>query len=385
MSRNILSVIIGAFFLCFSALNNKFPLLTGDSGGYINAGYTKIVPFDRTVMYGLFVAYSSWGISLWLVIFCQALIFSFVLFYYFRYFCRNTAFIVPYLACLFFLAFMMSASVTTSCIGPAIFANTSILCIGLLLFAENLKRRDLYIISILTVMSIGMDVAYLVISAILLILAGLMLLFRKKEQIPGTLRTSIRRLAVTGTLVTAGWLLVPAIQYGLGGGFAIVRDSNINTFSQIKAQRAIDASFYQLSNIKVGKYDRQSKDSTGYNAMYKWYKHEVRACYIISCQMNDWLNFNPLNYCQIISAILCACIFIPVLMNKIISRHRNLFTYILLAFFIHAFVNAVLYGKNNDLQSHVVWLLPIPIFVYLSEAAIVSRWKLTIENVLKPR
>jgi hypothetical protein len=384
MNRNILSVIIGAFFLCFAAFNNKYPLLTTDSGGYINAGYMKVVPFDRTIMYGLFVAYSSWGISLWLVIFCQALILSLILFYCFRYFCRNSLFIVPFLACLFFVAFMMSASVTTSCISPAIFGNISILCIGLLLFAENLKRRDLYIISLLTVISTGMDVAYLIISVLLLIVAGFSLLFKKKGQISCVLRTSIRKMTVTVFLVIAGWLLVSAVQFCLGGRFAIVRHSDI-TFSQKKAQSAIDAFLYQLSNIKIGKYAMQTKGSTGYNAIYKWYTDEVRACYVISCQMNDWLNFNPLNYCQIILAILCACVFIPVFMSKINSRHRHLFTYIFLAFIIHAIVNAVLYGKNNDLQSHVVWLLPIPIIVYLSEAAIATRWKLTIENMLNPR
>lgn len=279
---------------------------------------------------------------------------------------------------------MMSASVTASSIGPAIFGNTSILCIGLLLFAENLKRRDLYIISTLMVISIGMDVAYLVISVILLIVAGFILLFRKKEQITGVVRTSILRIAITGTLVIAGWLLVPALQFGLNGKFEIAQNSNTNIFFQKDAQSLFNTSVYQALNIKIGRYNMQRKGSKGYNAIYRWYKNEVRACYIISCQMNGWLDLTPLNYCQMISAILCVCAFIPILMKRISSRHRNLFTYIILAFFIYAIVNAVLYGQRNGLQSHVVWLLPVPVFLYLSEAAVVNRWKFTIEKYLTP-
>jgi hypothetical protein len=374
MIKNILSIIIGAFFLCFAGLNNKFPLLANDSGGYIKAGFTKVVPFNRTIMYGLFVAYSSWGRSLWLVIFSQALILSLVLFYYFRYFCRNTSFIVPYLSCLFFVAFMMSASVTTSRIGPAIFAGISILCIGLLLFAENLKRRDFYIISLLLIISTGMDVSYMVISAILLIVAGVSLLFRKKEQISGVLNINARRFATTGIPVFLSWLLI----------FAVVRNNDIYPSSKKNIQTVIADSFYQLLNIKISQYNMQGKSSEGYGAIHKWYTDEMRACNI-SCQMNDWLNLNPLNYCQTISAVLCICVFIMIFAGKIISRHRNLFNYIFIAYMIYAFISATFYGINNDLQSHVAWLLPIPVFLYLSEAAIVNRWKPAIEKVFNPQ
>jgi len=66
---------MGAIVLCFAGLNNKFPLLTESSGIYINSGFTKEAPSDRPLLYGIFVAHSSWGKSLWLTIFSQALMF----------------------------------------------------------------------------------------------------------------------------------------------------------------------------------------------------------------------------------------------------------------------------------------------------------------------
>ena len=153
MNRNILLIVIGAIILCFAGLNNKFPLLTPDSGAYINSGFTKEVPFDRPGLYGLFVAHASWGRSLWLVIFCQALALSLMVYYYFRYFSGNKNYMAFYLVCIFFITFFMSGSITASTIDPGVFAIISLLSMGLLLFADKPGKRDFNIIAITFVVS----------------------------------------------------------------------------------------------------------------------------------------------------------------------------------------------------------------------------------------
>ena len=181
MNRKILLVIIGAIILCFAGLNNKYPLLTLDSGVYIDSGFTREVPADRSIMYGIFTAHASWGKSLWLVVFTQALLLSLMLFYYFRYFSRNSRYIVYYLATVFFITFCMSASVTVSTIDPGIFGGIALLGIGLLLFARNLKTRDFAIIFLSATIGLGMDISYFGMALLVLIVYGIFLIFKRKE------------------------------------------------------------------------------------------------------------------------------------------------------------------------------------------------------------
>ncbi len=105
--QNILLVIIGAIILCYMGFNNKYPFLTSDSYKYIDSGFSHIDQDGYTLIYGFFVAHSSWGISLWFVVFTQALILSLIIYYVFKYFSsnKNKSFIA--LCLMFFITFLM--------------------------------------------------------------------------------------------------------------------------------------------------------------------------------------------------------------------------------------------------------------------------------------
>jgi len=80
MSLTRISVIcLGAVFLILFALYGNYPILTGDSGTYINSGFTLNVPVDRPIIYGLFLRLFSLGQSLWLATFAQGLILAFLI------------------------------------------------------------------------------------------------------------------------------------------------------------------------------------------------------------------------------------------------------------------------------------------------------------------
>ncbi len=376
MNRNIILVIAGGLFLCSAGLNNKFPFLVPGSGEYISSGFTKDVPFDRTIMYGLFVAHSSWGISLWLTIFTQAALLSLVLYYFFRSFSNNRHFVVFYLSCLFFVTSAMSASLAASSIAPDVFAGVAILCAALLLFAGSLCRRDYYIVATLLVVSIGMDVSYLITIAFLVFASGLALLFTIK----GRTSTNARRISIMGLLVITGWLMVSTLHFALKGGFGMVRDHKIVLLPLRKdAQTVINDFYHQVVNIGIGKYSRPADSSQEVTAIYKWYNDEMRKCYI-SGQMNGWLNLHALGVSQIVVVILCLLIFIPVILNKVVSRHRVIFAFILFAFIMHAFISAWLYGRYNVLPGRIAWLLSVPVFLYLSEAGFLNKWFQRLNN-----
>ncbi|OQP61067.1 hypothetical protein A3860_04945 [Niastella vici] len=434
MNRNILLVIIGAVILCFVALDNKFPVLTQDTGSYINSGFTRDVPFDRPVLYGLFISHASWGSSLWLVVFSQALILSIVLFYYFRYFSANIYFNFFYLACLFFITFCMTGSLAASKIAPGVFGGITLLGTGLMLFAKDLTQRDYWIILSITVISAGMDVAYLITLVLLVIIYGVAALIKGKGQVPHVISVNRKRVLHTGVMAVVAWLLISMIHFLLGAGFGITRDKHISVFprlintglakeyldqhcekgqpgicaykdslnklitvnsrlvnaaltdAQIKAfreivpeiisqngfarkivKRSVIDFFLQIPKIRTAKYTQLHERSVTYTSIYKWYNSSVRETYL-SRQMARWLDFWYLNYSQIISVICCLGVFILVFFNKVASRQQPLFMYVFIAYMVYAFAGALLYGSRNDFQSDIVWVLCVPVFIYLSEA-----------------
>lgn len=73
-------VVWGALLLQLIGFYNGYPLVYSDTGTYIYSGFRVFVPDDRPILYGLFIRFFSVKQSLWLVIFVQNLIASFVLY-----------------------------------------------------------------------------------------------------------------------------------------------------------------------------------------------------------------------------------------------------------------------------------------------------------------
>jgi len=430
MNRKILLVIIGAIILCFAGLNNKYPLLTLDSGVYINSGFTREVPADRSIMYGIFTAHASWGKSLWLVVFTQGLLLSLMLFYYFRYFSRNSRYIVYYLATVFFITFCMSASVTASTIDPGIFGGIALLAIGLLLFARNLKTRDFAIIFLSATIGLGMDISYFGMALLVLIVYGILLIFRRKKT--RKIETNLKKWSLAFSSILAGFLLLCLVHFLLGTGFRSVKNINIammpamihtglvnkylnnncheRDLNLCAYQDSIDSiltgtgkikpSFQKpanvkefqtianeiqlqnnitrkmiankpgdlsglLTNMKIPQYKSISDSSKTMQAINGRFD-EVREC-ILARQFRDQLSFKYLSLMQIIVTILLLTVSIFIFFYRIAARYRSVFTLILLAIFINALVNTLLYGDQSNALTQIIWVMPVPLFLYLSD------------------
>src|ERR1044071_8868647 len=80
---------LAALVLMCAAFYNGFPLVYADTGTYIHSGFTLETPWDRPLLYGLFVrVFSLNGFSLWSVILAQSLIISWLVYECFRAFTR---------------------------------------------------------------------------------------------------------------------------------------------------------------------------------------------------------------------------------------------------------------------------------------------------------
>ena len=98
----LISIVIGEFFLMFDAFYNGFPIVYSDSSTYIVSGFGLDMPMDRPLLYGILLRiFSLNGLSLWLVIFFQALIVSYLIFLLMELFVGRKELIYTLLAILF--------------------------------------------------------------------------------------------------------------------------------------------------------------------------------------------------------------------------------------------------------------------------------------------
>lgn len=65
--------VCAALLLCVFAFYNGYPLVYSDTGSYIHYGFEKEVPFDRPILYCIFLRLFSLKFSLWIPVFLQAL------------------------------------------------------------------------------------------------------------------------------------------------------------------------------------------------------------------------------------------------------------------------------------------------------------------------
>lgn len=74
--RLFAEILLGAFILLWVAIYNGFPLVTQDSGAYLNSAFSSFFPSDRPVFYAFFLRLFGARTSLFLPVIFQAIIVS---------------------------------------------------------------------------------------------------------------------------------------------------------------------------------------------------------------------------------------------------------------------------------------------------------------------
>lgn len=433
--NRLLSITLSAVVLCFWAFYNTFPLtFNSDSAMYIEAAFNKIVEPDRPILYGLFIYYISFQYSLWLVVMAQALIVSLVVYYCFRYFTPAKNFPVHYMGYIIVITFFMGGSFNVSWLMADVFTPVALLCIGLLLFVKNLKKRDLIIISVLTVLSVGMHNShfYIFLSLSLLVLIGFIL-----QHIKETFKNAglnVKRVIYIISLVVLSNLTLSSIQYALSGNFTSSRGGPIFLMGNLVEMGVVDTylaencdrkhyeicqhkdtlpnNFIWASNSPIRKtggwegskkeYSEIIKDilttpkylkTVVYESLWltlKQFFHfdtgeagkptervemSISLCYpheylsfSTARQSSGTLNFAFVNYIQ--TLILGACFFIFLLIfiyRRLTLRYRLFIIFILAGLVINAWVCGTFSGVFFRYQARLVWLVPLPLFLYAVE------------------
>lgn len=217
-------LLLAGLVLISAGLYNGFPLVTSDSGTYINSALLYTVPDDRPVVYGLFIRATGLRVTLWLVIMVQGLLLADLLRRYAGLLApRVTANGVGQLALVGLVAWGTGVSWFCSQIMPDIFTAIGLLALGLVLLGPDQRPAARAWLVAVLVLSGSMHSSNLLTFSLVALFVGVVgwraQLFRR-----GLLSARRWRLATAGALV--GWLLLPGVHAALGGGFEISRASS---------------------------------------------------------------------------------------------------------------------------------------------------------------
>lgn len=233
-----LTLVLTALVLISAGLYNGFPLVTSDTGTYLDSAIRLVVPDDRPITYGLFARLTSLRFSLWLVIFAQGLLLAWLLLRYVRVLAprlaQQRAAQVGVVALTMWLT---GASWYCSQLMPDIFTATGVLALGLLLMGTPLSRAARVGLLLTALLSALMHSSNLLTFTLVALAFGVVAvvagLFRKKLVRPA-------HWLVTMAVVLAGWLVLPGLHAALGGGFTISRASSAFLMARLVESGVMD-------------------------------------------------------------------------------------------------------------------------------------------------
>jgi hypothetical protein len=141
--RTLFIAIIGALLFCGAALYNGYPILYSNSAAYIKAGFELSSLSDRPMTYGFFILLTSLnGFSLWLVVFFQNLILSYLLILLFRNFTKVQNYRLFSIIGMSCLSLFTALPYVTGNILPDIFTSIGIFAILHIFLNGELKKQS---------------------------------------------------------------------------------------------------------------------------------------------------------------------------------------------------------------------------------------------------
>ncbi|MEX2483710.1 MAG: hypothetical protein WED10_04095 [Brumimicrobium sp.] len=199
-------VIIGALIMLVDAFYNGFPIVYSDTSTYLSSGFELETPFDRPITYGILLRlFSLNGVSLWLVVFFQALILSYLIFQVVKITVGNKNYLKYGAILIVLLSFLTSLSWTVSQLMPDIFTAIGLLSLLLILYGKY-KQSTLIGLHFIYFISVAVHMSHVLLFGLIIIILYLFRRYflQKKYHPRRLLRTSILLLLTVATIITMG-------------------------------------------------------------------------------------------------------------------------------------------------------------------------------------
>lgn len=221
IAKRCLPYLAGAFIFMIFALYNGFPVVMhGDTSTYLETAFDGDIPAERPVFYGLFIRFTSLGISIWATIFIQCLLLSYLCI-------RFTRSIIPSVSRLHLLALLLLTGMGTIAswyagqIMPDIFAPVLLLSSYLYLTQPNRVWEKAVLLLIIFLSVVVHNSHYVIIT-----LFGLLILFGGfvYRQYLGVYRQKVIHLLGVALL---SWVCLLGSNYIAGNGWVTARASHV--------------------------------------------------------------------------------------------------------------------------------------------------------------
>lgn len=355
-------VSLSAFFFLFAAFNNKFPLLRQSTFIFKN-DLLRSLHHKQLTFYGIFAIHASWKFSLWLLVITQSISLSVILYLVFKYFSTGK-FLTRYLLFCFFVSFFMSASLTSSSVSSSVFISISLLSFSLLTLPSIQNRRDYLLVTALFFISTLMNLPLLLIESCTLLILLLLTTAFKWKQGQSVFQKNQSSLYVILIANAISWCVIYTFDHANIYKFwrGLPLRSELNEFSGKSFRGRLLFLFNGpvLSGLAPLTVKSQTMDF-----LYKCFNWETRE-YLLSRQHQHWLSLRFLNYSVTGSAIAST---FPILYAVYIKSYRIVQSFSLLLFFLLLLLLVSLLTSRvaPDLLSSIIWLLPLPCFLHITD------------------
>lgn len=188
------------------AFYNGFPIVYSDTSTYIASGLELETPFDRPITYGLFLRlFSLNGLSLWFVVFFQALILSYLILLLTQLIIGEKWTRLFGLLIILLLSLLTGASWTVNQLMPDIFTPIGLISMVLILFGK-FGRRTVITLYLLFFIAVAMHLSHLLLFSLILATIFIFKRFLLPKQIyPNANKQIVILLAITlASIVTMG-------------------------------------------------------------------------------------------------------------------------------------------------------------------------------------
>lgn len=167
------------YLLLLMAIFNGYPIMYPDTGPYLTSSFTFQPQIMRPIMYSLFMRFTSFGMTPWLVVIAQSAITVFVLHTVYEYLLWDYGAVERrhwvFFGLIAFLFFATSLPWYVGQLMPDVFTGLTFLVVFLLLYDPELTIEKAFLLSIVLFVSIGSHLSHFVALALFL---GVILILR---------------------------------------------------------------------------------------------------------------------------------------------------------------------------------------------------------------
>jgi hypothetical protein len=180
--KTIFLLFLSALCLGGAALYNGYPLVYSDTGTYIESGFTLETPFDRPIMYGLFIRlFSFGGATLWTVVLAQCLLFVIPFYLCIRSFTVTQRPAAATFLLILVLSLFTGLSWVASHLLPDLLTPVCLLCMILLAFAPGLRKGEIVFLYVALLFCTACHISHVAINLLFVISIAAVAFFRKRR------------------------------------------------------------------------------------------------------------------------------------------------------------------------------------------------------------